>query len=338
MISVCAFTGGKTVPSARFRVRQYISHLVKREVEIHEMIPLVSTYPPSARWLRPLWAAAKISESIPNMLRSHCFDKGLFQRELLSQYMTVELLAKRPCFFDVDDAIHLFREGACARRMALMSNHVICGNSFLAEWYSRWNRSVSIVPTAVDTDLYVPDHDMDRGQASVTIGWIGTSGNLKYFDLVEDALAKVFVSDATVRLRIVCDKMPKFTKIDLDRVDFIKWSRDIEIKSIQNMDIGIMPLSDSLWERGKCSFKMLQYMSCGIPVVVSPVGMNNEVLAAGDVGFSANDEKQWIDALLVLVKDSNLRKKMGEEGRRIVVEKFSVSHVASKLAAILHYN
>ncbi|MDE3021997.1 MAG: glycosyltransferase family 4 protein [Pseudomonadota bacterium] len=335
MFKVAAFTGGIVVPSARFRVRQYIPTLQGYGVALEEMWSRFGCYPPKAKWKRPIWASATLAVQLPNVVKSWHYDAVLLQREMLSTFVTLESLTGKPRILDVDDAIFLNRGDCFARRLAQLADRVICGNAYLAERFSVWNRDVTVIATTVDAQRYIPiAKGTERGD-SIVIGWIGTSANLKYLYDLEAAIAQVMKSVPGARLRIVCDKCPAFQIISSDRVDFIRWSEEIEVASIQGMDIGIMPLEDTEWARGKCSFKMLQYMSCGLPVVVSPVGMNLEVLALGTVGIGAATMDQWIDALLVLLKNAKLRTCMGVVGRQVVETYFSIEVLAPRLAVVL---
>jgi glycosyltransferase involved in cell wall biosynthesis len=124
-------------------------------------------------------------------------------------------------------------------------------------------------------------------------------------------------------------------KVPSSRVDWVKWTERGEVTAIQSMDIGIMPLDDTTWTRGKCSYKMLQYMACGLPVVVSPVGMNAEVLSLGECGYGARTESQWVEGLVGLIEDWDLRQRLGAVGRRVVESNFSIQAVVPKLARCL---
>jgi len=335
MFKVAAFTGGIAVPGARFRVRQYIPALQDHGVALDEMWSRFGCYPPKAKWQRPFWAAATLAAQLPNVARSRHYDAVLLQREMLSTFVTLEPLTGKPRILDVDDAIFLHRGGSFARRLAQLADRVICGNAYLAERFSAWNRQVTVIATAVDAQRYIPIAKGTERDDSIVIGWIGTSANLKYLYVLESAIAQVMRSVPGARLRIVCDKSPAFHNLAPDRVEFIRWREEIEVASIQGMDIGIMPLEDTQWARGKCSFKMLQYMSCGLPVVVSPVGMNVEVLAMGNVGIGAATLDQWVDALLALLDNAQLRASMGTAGRCVVETFFSVDVLAPRLADVL---
>ena len=331
MISIAAFTGGLNVPSARFRVRQYIELLRDEGISLTEFPAQTGTYPPSNKLLRPLWGAANLVTRLPSVIKSYRFDLTLLQREMLSTFVTLEPLTKRPRVLDVDDAIWLHHDGKFAEKLARNCDAVICGNQFLAENYSRWNPNVVIIPTAVDTERFI----QGRVTEELIIGWSGTSGGLKYLYEIESALYGVLKKIPSARLRVVSNAMPSFSKIEMNRVEFIRWSPENEVKAIQGMTIGIMPLTDSLWERGKCSFKMLTYMACGIPVVVSPVGMNVTVLDQGNIGYEAKTIEEWIEVLIALLENETQRQKMGESGRRVVVNSYSLQVVVPKLANTL---
>lgn len=330
-ISVAAFTGGRNVPSARFRVREYIEWLNAYGISVTEFSAPLGTYPPQNRLIRPLWAAATLATRLPGVLMSHRYDLTLLQREILSTFATLESLTKRPRVMDVDDAIWLHRDGRFAEKLARNCEAVICGNSFLAEKFSQWNQNVTIIPTAIDTNRFIPESSSEE----LIIGWSGTSGGFKYLYEIEAALYSVLQKMPRVKLRIVSNALPAFTKITTDRIEFIRWSPENEVQAIQGMTVGIMPLKDSLWERGKCSFKMLTYMACGVPVVVSPVGMNVEVLAQGNIGLGAQTDEEWVSALVFLLEDEVQRKKMGENGRQVVLNNYSIRILAPKLANTL---
>jgi len=333
---VAAFTGGIAVPSARFRVRQYVPRLQSQGVIVDEMHSPFGQYPPKQIWQRPFWGLAALAGMVPLVARSHSYDVVLLQREMLSTFFTLESLTKSPRVLDVDDAIFLHRGGGFARRLAKVSDRVICGNEYLANWFGDWNSDVTIIPTAIDTSRYLPAGEGAR--SAKRIGWIGTAGNLQYLRAIDVPLAKVMAVVPDSRLLVVCDEAPVFEAVPGDRVDFVKWSEDIEIDAIQSMDVGIMPLADSAWARGKCSYKMLQYMSCQVPVVASPVGMNAEVFSLGNFGIPATSAAQWGDGLVEILRNDTLAKDMGIHGRQVVEQHFSLQVLARRLAGALRFN
>lgn len=334
-LNIAAFTGNGSVPSARFRVRQYIPALKRYGVELTEMRCRFGKYPPPAQWRRPFWLACTLADQLPLAFGSHRFDAVLLQREIVSTLVTLEPLTRKPRVLDVDDAIFLFRGGRTARRLARMVDLVVCGNNFLAEAFGQWNARVTVLPTGVDTDRYVPVPPADQEGNCCVIGWIGSYPNLRELSEVEAPLARVLHRFPHVRLRIVCDRKPPLAQLPANRVEFIRWSEADEVRNIQGMNIGIMPLKDSLEARGKCSFKMIQYMACGLPSVVSPVGMNADIVALGTFAFGASTGEQWSEALSALVAEFELRRNMGAQARRVAEQRFSVRVLAPKLADVL---
>mgnify|MGYP002346106789 CR=1 FL=1 len=340
VLNVGAITGGRNVPSARFRVRQYIPALLKHCVCINELQSWTCAYPPSQRLQRPAWALLRLLEMAGASIRSHRYDVTLLQREMVSTFATLERWTGRPRVLDVDDAIHLFRQGSTARTLAMQCDRVICGNTHLAEIYRKWNADVVVLPTAVDTVRYCPRMPIssDPSGEMIVLGWIGTSANLRYLESIERALTTVMQLNSNVILHVVCDKPPHMLAVERARLKYTPWSAANEVAAIQSFTIGLMPLEDSFWARGKCSFKMLQYMACGLPVVVSPVGMNAEVLELGEIGYGADSIEQWVAALTYLVEDETVRCRLGVNGRQIALRDFSVTSLAPRFAGYLGFN
>lgn len=333
MISVAAFTTGRNVPASRFRVRQYIPDLKMHGVELAEFYPRAGGYPPEQRWVRPFWAPASLAGRLPHIVRSFNYDVTLLHREMLSTFLTLEPFTKRPRVLDVDDAIWLNRNSSFAGKLAAMSDSVICGNSFLAEYFRQWNANITILPTAVDTKRFVPLKERFLGDSPV-IGWSGNRSGFADLKIVEAPLRTVLTKYPKGRLRIMADERPAFD-IPAHQLEFVPWSPEIEVQTIQSMDIGIMPLRDTLWSRGKCSYKMLLYMSCGVPVVVSPVGMNAEILEMASIGHAAASPDDWIGTLEAVIEDPRQALAMGEKGREVAVNRFSIETLAGILAAEL---
>lgn len=333
-VRVAAFTGGAAVPSARFRVRQFVAPLAAEDIAVHELgHGGGGLYPPAAKWQRPFWVASRLASLVPDVFASRSYDAVLLQREMLSSFATLESLTGQPRVFDVDDSIHLLRGGTFARRIAESCEQVIAGNDYLAEWYRQWNRRVTVLPTAIDTGRYTPAPRHEEGR--VRIGWIGTSANFPYLQSIEPALERAMAERHDLHLFVMADRHPHLPTLDPSRVAFEPWSESREVAALQTVDIGVMPLPDNPWTRGKCSFKMLQYMACGLPVVVTPTGMNAQVLAGAEIGFGPANVDQWTEALLTLAGCTQLRSSMGSEGRRLAERTYSVRTIAPRLAQIL---
>lgn len=333
-LQVAAISGALNTPSSRFRVQQMIAPLAQEGIAVIHRPALASNYPPPQRWLRPFWGTATVIGRVPGVLASWKADLTWLSREMVSTLVTLEPFTKCPRVFEADDAIWLYREGRAARFLARHSDAIIAGNEFLADWFSQYNEDVTIIPTAVNTERFKPLGRI-RESEQVIIGWSGSSSNFKYLYTIEPALEKVLAKHPTAQLRIVADQKPKFRQINPTRIEFIPWSPQNEVNTIQEMDIGIMPLEDSDWTRGKCSYKMLLYMACAVPVVVSPVGMNATVLQTGTVGVPAQTLSDWQGALNYLIDSPDIRHRFGTQGRQVCLAHYSLAAIAPRLAKCL---
>jgi glycosyltransferase involved in cell wall biosynthesis len=335
MLKVAAFTGSATISSRRFRLLQYVSALANSGVFVDEFVASYGSWPPASHWIRPLWLMATLADRISPVIRSHRYNLIFLQRELVSTMYTLERFTGNPRVLDVDDAVWL--NGTRAMRsfgsLASLCHGVICGNEFIAQEVSRWNKNIIVLPTAVDTERFNTSLRTDTNK--LIIGWSGLYAGSKYLLGIEDALHCVLTARPKSVLRVVSDAPPNFRKLSPDRVEFIQWSPENEVKTIQEMDIGLMPIDDSEWSKGKCSYKMLLYMSCGKPVVVSPYGMNKEVLAQGDIGFGSCSKKQWIDGIITLLDNDLIRAVAGQNARAIVEQTYSLKKIAPRLANFL---
>jgi glycosyltransferase involved in cell wall biosynthesis len=328
---VAAFTGGRTISSARFRVRQYIPYLREHGVDVDEFIARFGSWPPRSQAVRPFWLAATLAQRMPDVLRSYNYDAVLLQREMVSTLVTLERLTKSPRILDLDDAVWLNRDTAFLARLTRMCTGVICGNEYIARHVRNLHDNVCVLPTGVDTTRYRPGSAVgDR-----IVGWSGLAVGLKWLYRIETALAAILERHPGTIVRVVSDEPPHFSILPPHKVEYIRWSPAIEVRSIQEMTVGLMPLEDSAFARGKCSYKMLLYMSCGVPVVVSPVGMNVEVLARGRCGFAATGMNEWIDAIDELLSNPDAAAAQGREGRSIVERDFSLNVLTPRFASFL---
>jgi glycosyltransferase involved in cell wall biosynthesis len=325
---VAAFTGGAAAPSARFRVRQYIPLLARENVNVVELSPRLGSYPPEKRWRRPAWALGSLAQRLPQIAAGWAGDVTLLHREMISTLYTVEGLTRRPRLVDVDDAIHLFRRGGPARRLARHADLVVVGNEWLAQTWRHWNPNVEILPTAVDTNFYAVRPLPERP----SIGWIGSFGNLRYLEAIAPALAEVVARFPAVSIAVCSEQPPKLPGLP---VRYVPWSIEAENDFLASLTVGLMPLDDGPWERGKCSFKMLQYMAAGRPCVVSPVGMNNDILAQAELGPAAAMHAEWVSALSSILSDRRAAEELGMAGRALVDSRYSLTALAPRLAQLI---
>lgn len=342
---IAALTSGRRVPSARFRVRQYVPYLASQGIQVTEYIPVIEKYATIPGWpinvsqkyvfpLFILWQSIKLGTRIPGIIGSHTHAATWLEREMLPGYFGLEGLLKSPLIFDVDDAIWLTRPfgSRTVSRIARRATVIFAGNKFLANWLSAYNAKIAIVPTAIDTRRYRPSTTSKQERSFFTVGWTGLGSNLVYLEAVESALRRFFDRYPDVRLSIVADTRPRFNSIIDDRILFTQWSPQNEAAAVREMDVGLMPLPDNDWTRGKCSFKMLQYMATGIPVIVSPVGMNAEILDMQPVGLPAITNDDWLDALIFLYENRSQAAQYGQLGRQLALERYSTEVVSQQIA------
>lgn len=234
--------------------------------------------------------------------------------------------------YDFDDAIWQHAISDANRRFAVlkntakipqiiaMSHLVFAGNEYLASYARQHNQNVRVVPTTVDTDHYVGD-PRKRNNA-LCIGWSGSFSTIAHFKTAEPALLRVKQRmGERVTFRVIGDD--SYTHPALG-ITGIKWTRETELAELQRIDIGIMPLPNDEWSRGKCGLKGLLYMSLGIPALLSPVGVNSDIIQHGVNGFLPNSEDEWVEQLCALVEQPALRDKIGAAGRQTAIDKFSV--------------
>lgn len=210
---------------------------------------------------------------------------------------------------------------------------VIVGNEYLSDRAKISNaKSIYIIPTVVDTDRYEVVKKNNNG--IFTIGWIGSPNNSKYLMSIKNAFKEIG-KDPKIKLVLIGSQ-----DIELENIDFkVKpWNENSEVEEIKKFDVGIMPLIDNPWERGKCGFKLIQYMACGIPVIASPIGINSKIVENGTNGYLAETEDDWIKYIKILKNDFNLRIKMGINGRRLVLENYSLQLVSGQIETILKNN
>ncbi len=331
---IAALTQGTNIPSARFRVRQLLPGWRAQGLNVHELVAQTSAYPPSGLLSRLAWAPQALVDATRRVLRANAFDAVIVQRELISTLPSVEGLIRRPLVADVDDAIWLYRNGLAANHLARRASAVVAGNSFIADHFASRGANVHIIPTGVDTARFRPlQAPAARGHG--IIGWSGTWGGYAYFEPLQQALAAALRRHPDWKIRFVSDRPPQLPALPSGQVEYRPWSPETEAELTADMDIGLMPLDDSLWSRGKCSYKMLLNMSCGVPVVASTVGMNRDLLAMDEVGLGVNSPDDWGQALDALIADGMLRQRMGERGRATVCSHFSLDVVCRRWASVL---
>ena len=278
--------------------------------------------------------------------RSRRFDLIWLEYELLPWLpaMGEWLLARTgpPFVVEYDDAVfHRYDHHRSAIVRALLGRKidavmrrataVVAGNEYLAARAREAGaHDVTIVPSVVDLRRYVPQPSRST---TPTIGWIGSPSTAPYLDAVSGALARVSASE---RVRtVIVGAEPGRTAWTFP-VEERKWSLDDEVATICDFDIGIMPLADDVWARGKCGFKLVQYMACAKPVVASPVGVNQRIVEAGVHGLLASRPDEWVEALTALLRDPAMRVRMGRAGRERIEREYALDVTAPRIVDVMH--
>jgi len=316
---------GEQVAASRYRVLQFIPYLNAEGIETE-----VSAYPGTPPEL------VRFLSGLPR------YDCLFLQRKRFSGPLLALVRRRaRKIVFDFDDSI-MYRNSKAGsphsktrmKRFADMvkaSDFIIAGNRFLMEQTRTFTDRVTVIPTAIDADRYIPK-DYARKKERVTIGWIGDHGSIHYMEKMKPLFEELGKRHPEAELSIVCDVF-----IDCDSIPVIKkiWSQQTEIADLQDMDIGLMPLVNDLWSEGKCGLKILQYFGVAVPAVCTPVGVNKDVVADGISGFYARSPEEWLEKLSALITNPSLRKEMGLKGRQTVLEDYTVQACAPKLVKIL---
>lgn len=339
---------GNLGASSRIRTFQYIPYLNKNGIEV-DVAPLFSD-----EYIKSLYQNGKkhikfVIQAYIRRLISLTKIKGYnllwIEKELFPMFpaWAEELVSvlKIPYIVDYDDAI--FHNYDLSRNILVRSflkdkidivmrkaAVVIVGNDYLAERALKSGaKRVEYLPSVVDLEKYKFSDEFSTD--IFKIGWIGTPSTAKYLKLIHEVLQE-FCLKHNAKLILIGSGKINIPGVPLEIRD---WKEDTEVENILGFDVGIMPLLDEPWERGKCGYKLIQYMACGRPVIASPVGINDRIIIDGINGFKARSSESWSRSLVKLYKDLDLRKRMGLNGRKIVEEKYSLQVTAPKLVNIL---
>ena len=241
--------------------------------------------------------------------------------------------SKAKIVFDFDDSIFLrdtsdankkfewLKDPAKTAKIIAMSDMVFAGNQYLADYALKYNRNVKIIPTAINTTDVHKKSALVKNDDRICIGWTGSITTIKHFEYAIPVLKKLKEKyKERIVIKLIGDD--KYENKELG-IKGIAWNKENEIQELSSFDIGIMPLPNDDWSKGKCGFKGLQYMALEIPPVMSPVGVNSEIIQDGINGFLADKEEEWIQKISLLIESKDLREKMGKAGRKTVVEKYS---------------
>ena len=328
-------------PSQRFRFEQYLDFLKENGFEC-DFSWLVSQDDDSflykhGNYFRKFSFLRKSYRIRKNDLRNaDKYDIIFVQREALmfrSTRFEEGFSKKTKLLFDFDDAIWLMdvsdgnrnwrwlKDPSKTSHIIEMSHMIFAGNRYLAEYAKQFNDNVKIIPTTIDTNYHKKKNGA-KNNHRICIGWAGSTTTIKHFRMAENFLIRLKEKYGDrIYFKLIGDVEYENTQLGLKGT---AWNISSEIEDLSEFDIGIMPLPDDEWAKGKCGFKGLQYMSMQIPAVMSPVGVNTEIIEDGVNGFLASSDDEWIEKLSLLIDSEELRRKLGADGRKTVLEKYSV--------------
>lgn len=244
--------------------------------------------------------------------------------------------------YDMDDAFwthppqypqigHAFRDPGRIGKIIKMSKHILAGNDFLADYARRYNHHVTLFPTVLDTSRYLQREEIPNNE--ITIGWVGRWSSSPYLEKLYPVFEELSTRFKNVTIRFVGSG----EGANPQNINLLctPWRLETEIEDIAAFDIGIMPLPDDEYSKGKCGFKLLQYMALGIPAVASPIGVNSRIITDSVNGFHASTPSEWIEKLAILIQNPDLRKTIGNTARRTVIERYSLQNNLPILLQIL---
>jgi glycosyltransferase involved in cell wall biosynthesis len=339
--------------SARLRVYQFLGPLARAGMHA-EVWPLpLGVATSGSRVVRGALYALHLARRAADVARVRRFDVVVIQRDLVAHvapWIEEAMARVNPrIVIDLDDPIHLhppFRPPVwpfrCLRdprkldRLVRLARHVVAANRVLRDEAARLGARVSLVPTSIDTHRWIPAA-RPRGERLV-VGWIGSPGTTAYIETIAAPLLALSREVPCVLRAVGADPdlprrmMPLAPGLP---VEVVRWSEATEVAEVQGFDIGVMPLTDDPWSRGKSATKLLQYMACGVPAVASPVGANRDIVKDGVNGLLAEDIEAWRRAFASLARDPRFAARLGSEGRSTVVSEYSVEVSAPKLERVI---
>ncbi len=342
-MNILFLPGSTTSPSARFRLHQFVPHLrqMGHDVTVRVIQPDRMWSPvKTPRWQRLLQTRGAMVQRVAStmlMLRDAAdFDVIMMNRDIVPEVRVTLLepwLARRNprLIFDFDDAIHLGERGKKLAQILPLYAHITPGNPFLAEYAQTLNPNITILPTVVDTDAYFAAPDRQPGP--LRIGWSGSSYSAQYGLPILEPIIKQLAQRFEIEFIAISNTDPHLHWEGVN-LRYIPWTEATEVAGLQTLDIGLMPLNDEPFERGKCGLKAIQYMAVGVTPVVSPVGVNSEIVVHGETGYHCHTDQDWIDTLTALLQDAALRQRMGQAARMRAEAHYSIRSLLPRMMQV----
>lgn len=341
MLKILSITlGGKEVPSSNFRFRCYYPYCKEIGFSVKE-INTRQVFIPSLPKIPKIQGVVNVLGLKDFFVRKNlmAFEKEVREADVIwvnkilkSDLLQIVKKYSKFVIFDIDDAIWIGSEEEVKENLAI-ADTIIVGNEYLAEEIrKRSSANIEIIPTTIELNHY-PSVKREEEDQPFRIGWLGSSYTNEYIAEIAPALNS-FLEKNKAELYIISSKMENLKSIFPQKTIFTEWSEETYIQEISRFDVGIMPMPDTEWVKGKCSFKMLQYMGACVPVVVSPYGMNADVLAEGNCGIGAKSIEEWQIALQNLYERREKALEMGRIGREIVEQKYATAQNFKLLSKI----
>jgi glycosyltransferase involved in cell wall biosynthesis len=353
VISVCGLVpySLNIAPSQRYRIEQWLPNLVKRGISV-DLTPFAGTelmgllHKPGRRMAKAALGAEAILRRIRTVASARNYDAILIHRSacLVGPALLERAIAilGAPVIFDFDDAIYLLHTTEANHGLGWLkfpgktasicrvSNQVVAGNSHLADYARRYNDSVTVVPTSVDTCRYRPVVRPPR-QGRTVVGWMGSSTSQTHLEMFAPVLKEI-AAEKDIELRVVSDRRPDMPGVE---ITWRPWAAAAEAEELADFDIGIMPMPDDQWSLGKCSLKALLYMATGVPAVCSAVGANREIIRHGENGLLASSAAEWVGGIRALAQDAGLRARLGAAGRKTVEDYYSMDTCSALFESVV---
>jgi glycosyltransferase involved in cell wall biosynthesis len=341
-VKIVMLSSGDRVPSSRFRMLPYVRHFRNSG----HRCTLASSVPQKYEWFPAI--GFRLSQRLKRLIRYlHWYKSRLrgddivvIDREVFDSPCTKleECFRKttQKLVLDLDDAVFM-RYPEKFEKLARIADLIVCGNSFIEEWARERNPNTIIIPTCVEMAQY-PAKDWSDAEGRVPrLGWIGTSGNLRYLEVAAAGLRQL-AQKMDFELHVIVPEIEPLSEINLEgvQVQHVPWQKEIEVDQLRQLDVGIMPLfATEDWDRYKCGLKLIQYMAAGIPSVAAPVGINASIIDHGQNGFLAESDDDWAAHLGTLASDLALRKSIGKAARETAAARYSIEANYSRYEAAL---
>lgn len=341
----------RVAPSQRFRVEQYLPYLSNANI-VYKICPFLTIgtwkiYHKNGFLVKRIWGIIRgFFRRVYHLFISVQADFVFILREAspvgppVFEWVLTKIFRKK-IIFDFDDAIwipggektswikRLTKATWKIKHIIRWSYKVSVGNEFLAKYARQYNQKVFLLPTVIDTSRKFNQVKNQEIKEKILVGWTGSHTTLHNLEIIEDIIPALR-KEVDFDFLIICNKPPDWNFNFI----FKKWEAETELEDLLRIDIGVMPLKKGAWFEGKCGFKLIQYLACGIPAVASAVGVNHNIVLHGKNGFIADTPEEWILYLRKLIVEQEMRVEMGKRGRDHIIKEYSVEKTACQFISL----